>query len=275
MNKENTYSINSYLSVDKDKVFNALIACCISGDLEKVKFLLTNQELDCAHLLNMSDDDSYTCFMYAAEYDHLELLQYLLTSSELPHKADISHDYYETLRSACSSGNLEIVQAVCALEEFKNIAFSEVYRGLLVSISEDYENISQFLLHNYLQNELGTLAYDLINIGLVHDAVKYINFVENNISDKISKHDKINIVFKTAHQDNINFLQKIVFDFDIRYDSDFEKEIKKYKDNPDNDNTFLVSLIACVEKNELRHHLKDNLLANNTSNKNVNNKKKL
>lgn len=155
MSQENANELNLDITHDDLKYNNMLfIHACDSGDLEKVKLLLTsskltenvdihtyddmgfqracrNGHLDVVKYLltspelkehaNISTDDDWG-FQKACEYGHLDVVRYLLTSPDLKERADIHAGGEEGFHLACENGHLSIVQYLLTSDELQEHA---------------------------------------------------------------------------------------------------------------------------------------------------------
>lgn len=68
---------------DKKNSLNALSTAASQGNIEIVKYLLTSSELKEHANIHHKNDNGYNALMYAATWNHTNIVSYLLTSSEL------------------------------------------------------------------------------------------------------------------------------------------------------------------------------------------------
>jgi len=117
------------------------------GDLEKVKILLTSNEIDTHAKLSGNTD---TLLIYACASGNIELVKYVLTSPELSEHPHINYDNDMALSTACKYGHLELVKYLIEspeLTEHSQIPF--LHRSSQNPIVLSLEN-NNFDLFKYL-----------------------------------------------------------------------------------------------------------------------------
>jgi ankyrin repeat protein len=123
----------------------ALNTACKNNEIELVKFLLTSSELE-SHA-NISSIE-LTGFQWACYAGNIELVKYLVSSIELEKNIDISSDDYGGLTSACLGGHLDIVQYFFEIIG-KNIPnLNDIYSDSLIqaAINKHYHVISFIII---------------------------------------------------------------------------------------------------------------------------------
>lgn len=93
-----------------------LADACQNGHLNIVQFVLCSKELPLQAEINFNKGIPLN---RACEKDQLHIIKYLLTSSELKEHADIHARDDLGLRTACRNGNLELVKFLTSSVEFK------------------------------------------------------------------------------------------------------------------------------------------------------------
>lgn len=124
---------------------NVFIQACEYGYLDVVKYLLTSTELTKHANIHAHDDAG---FRWACENGHLDIVKYLLTSPELTEHADI-HAYNDYgFRSACEYGHLDIVKYLLTSPELKEHAdiHAKNNGGFQWACEPDHVHIIQYLL---------------------------------------------------------------------------------------------------------------------------------
>jgi len=103
----NPYLYNKYKKMVSKELNNALESCCISGDLNEVKYLLTSPDLKSR--ANPTVHTNSPLFLACRE-GHLHIVKYLLSSPELKKHADIYSDSNRCFKTICAFGRLDIAE---------------------------------------------------------------------------------------------------------------------------------------------------------------------
>lgn len=113
------------------------------GDLEKVKFMLTNPTIDTyMHFSDNSGILSLACFG-----GNIDLVRYLLTSPEPEQHFDINADDDYALSCACEAGHLAIVKYLIESPELKihsKVPFVNVANKNPIFLSAKYKHLEMF-----------------------------------------------------------------------------------------------------------------------------------
>ncbi len=103
-----------FQSYDQEQLNDAFIDACRNGDLEIIRYLLTSSELKEHADIHINDDDG---FHWACASGYLEIVRYLLTSPELKEHVDIHSENDGGFRWACEKGHLDIVRYLLTSSE--------------------------------------------------------------------------------------------------------------------------------------------------------------
>lgn len=98
-----------------------LLNACNKGNLAYIKKIAGREDID----LDYRNDYGYTALTYACLYNHLDIVQYLLSSQDLTHHANINKTCTQgrtPLMYACSNGYLDIVKYLTSSPELKEVA---------------------------------------------------------------------------------------------------------------------------------------------------------
>lgn len=142
---------------NQDELNKEYIECCKNGDLEKVKFYLTN--LECLHIhgsladIHAGDNKNPTDagLFWASYYNFRQITHYLLTSAELRENNSIHSQDDIILRTACSDGNLDTVEYLLTDNDLTqhgdiHAQNDEAFRRAYLS---GHTHILEYLIFNY------------------------------------------------------------------------------------------------------------------------------
>lgn len=110
----------------QEKINQEFLEACTKGNLEKVSHLLTSQEIPLKADIHYQDDDGFT---RACEYGHIHIVKYLLTSPELKEHIDIASYNYLGFVVACENNNLELVKYLMSGVTLSKKVDVEAYSG--------------------------------------------------------------------------------------------------------------------------------------------------
>ncbi len=132
-------------SYNQGQLNNAFIGACKDGDLDIVRYLLTSSELE-KHADIYARDNSG--FQMACLHNHLEVVRYLLTSTELKDHANIHSNEDRGFCWACNNGHLEIVRYLLTSPELQEHVNIHAYddRGFRWACSNGHLEIVRYLL---------------------------------------------------------------------------------------------------------------------------------
>lgn len=132
---------------------NSLLISSLYGQLETVKHIINNAnfELD---INNQTDISLMNPLIAAAQNGHLDIVRYLLTSSDLKNKPNINSkdiDGWDSLIYACRYGHLEIVKYLLTSPDIKEhsnlyIQHKKYHNILILSTHFKHYNIVDFLI---------------------------------------------------------------------------------------------------------------------------------
>ena len=81
-----------YIVMNQDELNYELIQACCNGYVELMKYLLTSTELKVHAYINYRNNiNDWNALIWACRNGHLNIIQYLLTSPELAEHANINH----------------------------------------------------------------------------------------------------------------------------------------------------------------------------------------
>lgn len=107
------------LLLDQDALNKMLIKACISGDQYVVDYVLTSSELPLHADIHVMGGKP---LLAACSNGHFDLVQYLLTSPRLTIRSDIHSAQDYGFRRACAQGRLDIVQYLLTSPELTDHA---------------------------------------------------------------------------------------------------------------------------------------------------------
>jgi hypothetical protein len=135
--------IDSLAAKDNYELTDILYECASKGDLEKVKILFAQPQIqDNINFIGTNGVLVSACFS-----GNIELVKYLLTSHETKNHFDINDDYDSVLSSACEAGHLHIVKYLFEspeLEKHPQIPFVNTANNNPVVLSVQSKNLELF-----------------------------------------------------------------------------------------------------------------------------------
>ncbi len=96
-----------YSKLTEEEINSEFIKACKGGDLDLVNFLLTSDELPIKADINFNEDEG---FRGCCKNGFLEIAKFLLTDPKLKKSANIHAKLDQGLRNACENGHLNIVE---------------------------------------------------------------------------------------------------------------------------------------------------------------------
>lgn len=281
---------------DSEELNIDFIAACVDGDLEVIQYLLTSEKinqltnntgllrkshgldkavvhgrLDIVDLLltktELKNDPDLSeslnsALQYACMYGHLNIVKYLLTSPNLKLKPNIHANCDDALFHACSSGYLDIVEYLLDSPELTEHS-SILPRFLPITAKHGNLDIVKYLF-NHSNGSIKEQLYSNINVAFVDacesgqlDIVKFL-LNSNELSKNADLHYNKDSAFESAfYYHQTNVLEYLILDL--------------YIEKNDNINTFLNSasnhqLVSIVNKlfnlRELNKELNEDLIKN-------------
>ncbi len=241
---------------------------CISGDIEKIKFLLTSDKLK--KNINIHFDDDHG-FIMACENGQLETVKYLLTSPDLKEHADIHACLDWGLSMACRSGNLEIVKYLLTSPDLKDHAHihADDDQALFQAFLDGHLHVIKYLLTSPdLKDHATIYPNDHLRAATSKGYIHILDFLFNSpeLKENLSPHQSNDIVFNTAcKKQNLEVLNYLIFDLNI----DISPYIEYYFNDEQSD--FADKVKNLFEMRELNKSLSEDL----SSNQNIKPKTKL
>lgn len=119
---------------------------CIQGDLNLVKYLLTSSELKQHADIHFEKDE---CVVLACKYGQLGVLQYLLTSSDLKTHPDVHAQKGAGFQWACTNGRLDIIKYFFfdpSISDNFNLE-KHSYEAIIRAIHADANKIVEYILN--------------------------------------------------------------------------------------------------------------------------------
>ena len=169
------------------------INACKKGNLEVVKYLLTSTELKDNADIHVDNDYG---FRFACYYGKLEVVRYLLTSTDLKEHADIHANNDLGFTNACYNGYLEIIKYLLTSPELKDHA-------------DIHANNDEGFRYACVNEKLEIVKYFIFNYKI--DKNENIQeYLENDLKEEnINLYNKINYWFEMLDlnqylQDNLN-----------------------------------------------------------------------
>lgn len=104
---------NLYRDLTPIQLNKQLMLACTGGDLDKIKYLLTDIDISSSVNINFKDNMGDNILIWAAWKGHVEVIKYLLTSPDLkeyPSVNDKNKHGYNVLMMACEYDKIDIVQ---------------------------------------------------------------------------------------------------------------------------------------------------------------------
>lgn len=142
------------------------IMACGRGELDKIDFFLTSDELEKHAFINAQNDEG---FIQACQNGKLHIVEYLLTSEKLKQHANIQADNYAGFITACQQGHLNVVRYLISLPNpqlsfwqkifLKPEIKQPIYLGFLQACSYGRLDVVKYFTDN-----------DLVNIYAKNDA---------------------------------------------------------------------------------------------------------
>lgn len=117
---------------------------CAKGELEVVKKLLENPDLD----VNVKDErfNGWTPFIHACENSHFDVMEVLLNDQRIDING-VDNDGYTALSYACANGNMEVVKFLLKYENLNiNKARKLSYTPIMEACYCDHLDIVDLIL---------------------------------------------------------------------------------------------------------------------------------
>lgn len=108
-----------YKNASLDDLNKDLVNACIEGELEIVQYLLSSTDLKQHADIN---DEDCLAFCFACSTGNLDIVKYMLTSPELKIHVNINAKEGEPLSWACENGQLEVVKYLLSSSDLKEHA---------------------------------------------------------------------------------------------------------------------------------------------------------
>ena len=105
-----------YKKMNKNQLDDEFVNACNKGHLEVVKYLLTSSDLKKHANIHKTEDSG---FILSCRANHLEIVKYLLTSSDLKEHAHIHAQNNAAFIGACIYGALDIVKYLLMSPDLK------------------------------------------------------------------------------------------------------------------------------------------------------------
>jgi ankyrin repeat protein len=200
---------------------------CRQGELDKIKFFLTNTQLSKNVDVHYNEDDA---LHGACSNGHLAVVDYLLTSPELKEHADIHACLDWALSTAARAGNLDIVKYLLTspkLTEHCDIHADDEFTLQMACASGSLATVEYLLTSSELtelaqirpENHLTVVASN----GHL-DIIKF--FLESpKLKPNLNVHEENDVIFiEASKSQQINIIQYLIFDLNI----DINENINKY-----------------------------------------------
>lgn len=256
-----------YVDKDQDELNASLIEACKDGDLNLVKFLLTDNELPLkAELYYITPKMEFANSLLAAcANGRLEVVEYLCLSEDLKDKARPSNEieaalsvaaaygYLNIVRflltndsvdyinifqnsnafvSACGSGELEIVKYLISSPEIKTHTDPNKYMsGFKKACANNYVNIAQYFLEETdLLQELNASIYKEIFSNVCNsNAVDILDYLFKNTY--MAEHVDINQYFiRSIDSENFEIVRYFIFEHGLEQNPTINEYIKDNKE---------------------------------------------
>lgn len=159
---------------DSEKLDEAIIDACVSGNLAEVDYLITSFELKVHSNLNKEFNEA---FDFACVNNRLDIVKYLIHAPEL--EGHITNENIEGgFKSACFYRNVDVIQYL--IMDF-DIEFNDEMKGFLNSPHENWEPVNLFKHHKDIFKEI-------INMFEARELEKQLSAVSpNNKKEKKPK----------------------------------------------------------------------------------------
>lgn len=254
---------NLYIGKNQDELNECLIEACKDGDLNLVKFLLTDNNLPLtAQLYYITNNLEYAnSLMAACANGRLNVVEYLCLSDELKNKTRASNDieaalsvaaaygYLDIVKffltnnsvedinihhnsnsfiSACGSGELDIVKYLMFSPDIKNhIDPTKYFSGFKKACANNYVNVAQFFLEDtdLLQNITPPDYKEIFSDVCYYNAVDTLDYLLKNTY--INEYANITGHFiKAIENENFDIVQYLIFEYGIEKNSTIDEYIK-------------------------------------------------
>jgi len=110
---------DKYKIMSQDELNSSFLNACDDNNLELVSFLLTSSELKLHANIHYRDEMGLFC---AINQENLQIIKYLLSSPDLKEHSDIHYKNDFSLQNSCYFGNLEIIKFLLSAPELKEHA---------------------------------------------------------------------------------------------------------------------------------------------------------
>lgn len=209
------------------------ITACGRGDLDRVVFLLTSENLEKHAFIHAQNDEG---FVQACQNGQLQVVEYLLTEEKLKKHSNIQADNYAGFITACQQGHLDIVQYLLSLpppklsfwQKFflKTKIKQPVHLGFLDACSYGNLNIVKYFTDNdlvniYAKNDAAlTLACQSKRENIIKHFLYNLNYQSNcdNLKNSLTPEDFKNLISSIEKRNfylklNSNLIEKKSFNF--------------------------------------------------------------
>lgn len=234
--------------------------CCEEGDLETLQRLFSSSAKDVIAHPN-------TILGFVAERGHLNIIKYLLTSSELKENADIMSKNDNTFRKACQHGHLELVKYILNTPLGRTINFKDscVDGAIYAAMSGQLDVLKYFLTELPIEFRPSVHCGQdkIFKQAILNGHLNIIQYVltSNELSEHIDIHTDNDVGFDNALQfKHLDILKYFIFDLNIHKTPYIEESLTRYPNKDVN---------SYFEMRNLNIDLTENLEVNLTANKTV------
>lgn len=193
-----------YQDMDEKQLGQELLEACEYGSLEIVKYLLSSSELKKQPNIHYKDIFGWNALMWACANGHLEIVKYLLTNSELKEHSNIL-EINNDLESVL------ILSCESAHLEIVNYLLTSPELKKNSNIYHKNKDGEDALMYASYNNNLDIVKYLILEINMKIDD-STLNWLKGNNNKKIIYNDVLKIIdFKALHEileKDISFKEK-------------------------------------------------------------------
>lgn len=197
------------------------------GELDKIKFFLTNNKLSKNVDIHYNEDDALHS---ACSNGHLAVVDYFLTSPDLQEHADIHACLDWALNTAAQQGELEIVKYLLTSPKLKDKSYihADDDQAFFSACSRGHLAIVDYLLHSPdLKEHANIKLYDNLRATVSNGHLELLKFFLESpkLKTKIDVHAENDVIFICACQfPHKHIMQYLIFDLNI----DINENINRY-----------------------------------------------
>lgn len=148
---------NLYKDLTPIQLNKQLMLACTGGDLDKIKYLLTDIDISSSVNINVKNNMDDNVLILATWKGKLKVIKYLLTSPDLKEHADINHKNkhgYNVLMMACEYEQVDIIQFLIMDMKIEIDALTKVWLEGKNNINKNYSSVLKVIESRDLNNKL-------------------------------------------------------------------------------------------------------------------------